>query len=131
MGTEELVGASGGEVEAGRGGEARHGRAAAIGRGGDRGRGRSQRQRLDADEEVVVADVAAAIADVEEAGGGGRSGAGGGSRRRRDGRPWRHHDGAEREAARADAVLSIEVGWIGPADFGGPFRPGSERNIPL
>jgi hypothetical protein len=39
--------------------------------------------------------------------------------------------GAEREATGAKAVGSIEVGWIGPADFGGPFHLGSERNIPL
>ncbi len=39
--------------------------------------------------------------------------------------------GAEREATGANTVGSVEVGWIGPADFGGPFHLGSERNIPL
>jgi hypothetical protein len=49
----------------------------------------------------------------------------------RDERPWRRRGRAEREAAGVDAVLSVEVGWIGPADFGGPSRHGSKRNIPL
>lgn len=77
----------------------------------------------------------------EGAGGGGRSGIGGGSRkRRRDGRRGREQTeeeeraasgGAEQEAEGANAIRSIKVGWISPADFGGPPRPGSGKNIPI
>jgi hypothetical protein len=56
----------------------------------------------------------------EGAGGGGTSGRGGAAA-----------EPSGRLRAGVDAVLSVEVGWIGPSDFGGPSHPGSERNIPL